>query len=397
VVIVGAGMVGTALACAFAQADRHVALLEAGERPAMGVKGEYDLRVSAISPASQSMFSVLGAWQGMLARRVSPFLRMCVWDTEGRGEIRFDSADLGEDVLGHIVENRVVQDALLERSTEFQQVDIFFGTQPAAIETTKHQASVHLDDGSDVQTSLIVGADGPDSAVRRLTGLGFERHDYQQRAVVCTVHTERPHDGTAWQRFLPTGPLAFLPLANGGCSIVWSTGVAQSDELLRLGDDAFGARLARAFGHRLGAIEAVGPRAAFPLRRLHAKRYVGERIALVGDAAHVIHPLAGQGVNLGLMDAAALAETVLTTSRDLASPGALRRYERWRRGENQIVMTVMDSFNWLFSNSLMPLHWVRNIGLELTDAAAPVKHQFMRYAMGRAGDLPRLARGLSIS
>jgi 2-octaprenylphenol hydroxylase len=276
-------------------------------------------------------------------------------------------------------------------------VDIFFGTRPAAIETTKRQASVQLDDGSDVQTSLVVGADGPDSTVRRLMGLGFERLDYQQRAVVCTVRTERPHHRTAWQRFLPTGPLAFLPLANGGCSIVWSTSVAQSDGLLRLGDEAFGARLARAFDHRLGAIEAVGPRAAFPLRRLHAKRYIGERVALAGDAAHVIHPLAGQGVNLGLMDAAALAETVLTTSGDIGSPAVLRRYERWRRSENQIVMTAMDSFNWLFSNSLVPLRWVRNIGLAVTDAAVPVKHQFMRHAMGRAGDLPRLARGLSLS
>jgi len=215
--------------------------------------------------------------------------------------------------------------------------------------------------------------------------------------VVANVRTAVPHQETAWQRFLPTGPLAFLPLHDGRCSIVWSTTPEQADSLLALDERDFGAALAEAFDWRLGAIVEVGPRTAFPLRLQHAHAYVQPGIALIGDAAHVVHPLAGQGVNLGLLDAATLAEVVsdaVAAGQDFASLKTLRRYERWRKGDNLLMLGVMDGFKRLFGNTLPPVRLLRNVGLNLTDAAGPLKNLIARRAMGLAGDLPKLARGV---
>lgn len=219
--------------------------------------------------------------------------------------------------------------------------------------------------------------------------------NYHQKAVVAHVRPEKSHQETAWQRFLPSGPLAFLPLHDGRCSIVWSTTPEQADALLALEASAFAEALAEAFDQRLGSILEVGRRGAFPLRLQHAQTYVKPGLALIGDAAHVVHPLAGQGVNLGLLDAAALAEVILdalNAGQDFASFKTLRRYERWRKGDNLLMLAVMDGFKRLFGTALPPVRLLRNIGLNLTDAAGPLKHLIARRAMGLDGDLPRLAQ-----
>lgn len=394
--IAGGGMVGAALACALGDADLKIIVLEGAPLERIRPDATLDSRVSAISHASQRIFAAVGAWGGMTAWRVSPFRDMRVWDATGFGSIHFDSAAIGEALLGWILENRVIQFALLERARQLPTVELLCA---AMLETAQRldegRWRVRLNDGRELTTRLLVGADGAESKVRQLAGIKTGGWGYGQKAIVANVRTAEPHQETAWQRFLPTGPLAFLPLADGRCSIVWATAPEPADALLALNESEFARVLAEAFDRRLGAIVDVGPRAAFPLRLQHTHAYVQPGLALIGDAAHVIHPLAGQGVNLGLLDAATLAEVILdavAAGHDFGSLKTLRRYERWRKGDNLLMMGVMDGFKRLFGNSLPPVRLLRNIGLNLTDAAGPLKHLIARRAMGLAGDLPRLAR-----
>ncbi|HRD48190.1 MAG: UbiH/UbiF/VisC/COQ6 family ubiquinone biosynthesis hydroxylase [Candidatus Competibacter sp.] len=396
-IIAGGGMVGSALACALGQSDLKIALLEGLPLERIRPGDDLDARVSAISRASQRIFAAVGAWDGMTAWRVSPFREMRVWDAGGFGQIHFDSAAIGEPLLGWIIENRVIQHALLERARQLPAVDLLC---PAALEAIQaldnDRWRVQLNDERAFTTRLLVGADGAQSKVRHWAGINTGGWKYDQSAVVANVRSAKPHQETAWQRFLPTGPLAFLPLHDGRCSIVWATAPEQADALLALDDAAFADALAATFDGRLGAIVDVGSRAAFPLRLQHAHAYVRPGIALIGDAAHVVHPLAGQGVNLGLLDAATLAEVLLeaiATGHDIGSLRVLRRYERWRKGDNLLMMGVMDGFKRLFGASLPPVQWLRNLGMSLTDAAGPLKNLIARRAMGLEGDLPRLARG----
>ncbi|MGB0713111.1 MAG: UbiH/UbiF/VisC/COQ6 family ubiquinone biosynthesis hydroxylase [Gammaproteobacteria bacterium] len=395
VTIAGGGMVGSALACALAREGFQVALVE-GRVPGELPEGSpADLRVSAISPASRRLFTRLGAWDGMVARRVTPYEAMEVWDEGGAGSIRFDSAELGEPTLGHIVENRVVQLALLDRARALDGVRLFTPGRVAGFENGADHSLVRLDDGGVHRTRVLVAADGRDSKLRAWAGIGTRGWDYDQHAVVATVACERGHGNTAWQRFLPDGPLAFLPLWDGRCSIVWSTAPDHADELLAMDPDKFRLELGRAFDFRLGEVSDIGPRAAFPLRYLHAERYVAGRTVLVGDAAHGVHPLAGQGVNLGLLDVAALAEVMSRARKrgvDIGDPRVLARYGRWRRGHNMAMGLAFDGFKRLFGSRLVPLRVARNIGLGLAGRFASARQRFMRTAMGLDPDLPPLAR-----
>lgn len=395
VIIIGGGMVGLTLACALGRQEFSVAVVEANQPVDVNVNDEYELRVSAISKSSQQVFKAINAWQGMLNRRASPYQHMHVWDATGNGKIHFDAADLGIDVLGHIVENRAVQFALYEQCLQLHSVELFCPQQVKKINYSEQQSEILLDDGRCITAGLLIGADGANSKVRDAAEISINKSDYQQKGVVTVVKSTHSHKSTAWQRFLPTGPLAFLPLSDGRCSIVWSAEDKTADELLAMDDATFCRELEQAFDYTLGKIESIGQRAAFPLIRRHADEYVKKGIALIGDAAHTIHPLAGQGVNLGILDAAALAETLFAArakGQSIASLATLRKYERWRRADNSLMMYSMSGFKNLFSNERSSLSLLRNAGLNLVNSMGPVKHKFMRHAMGLEGDLPKMAK-----
>jgi len=395
VVIIGGGMVGATLACALGGSDLKVAIVEA--RPA---EMEWDadtvgMRCSAITAASQQIFTSLGAWNDIVAMRASPFREMQVWDAEGNGAVHFDSADIAQDKLGHIIENRVIQAAMTRRIDDFDNIALLCPEILEDQDTSGELARLQLKERGEITARLVVGADGTSSRVRQHAGIETNGWPYNQHAIVTMIRTELPHQETAWQRFMPTGPLAFLPLNNGCCSIVWSTTPEEAEALLTLDDEAFMTALSHASEQRLGSVIEVGPRGAFPLKRQHAETYIGNHLALIGDAAHAIHPLAGQGVNLGLLDAAALAEVLLdahTKNKEIGATHVLRRFERWRKGDNLIMMTAMDGFKKFFGSENLPLKWLRNEGLAITDKLPPVKNQIMLHAMGYKGDLPALAR-----
>ncbi len=397
VVIVGAGIVGATLACALAVSKLRIAVVE-HTQPLSAPTGDYDLRVSAITPGSRVILDGVGAWAGIAQERVCPVEQMHVWDAGGTGAIHFDSADIGEPRLAYIIENNAIRAALIERIERCSNVQLCCPRDVDTIDVADSRVTLRLTDGTQIGASVVIGADGPRSRVRQQAGIDLTAWGYAQQAIVATVATEKSHKNTAWQRFLSTGPLAFLPLADGRCSIVWSVDSEQADVLLVHDDAQFLEALATAFSDRLGAVVATSARAAFPLQRAHAKRYVDSRIALIGDAAHTVHPLAGQGVNLGLLDAAVLAEVLLDADgagRDIGSLRLLRRYERWRKGDNLAMLGVTDGLKRLFGNSMEAVARVRTLGLDVADSIQPVKNMFMRRAAGLEGDLPRLARGLS--
>jgi len=395
VLIVGGGMVGAALACALGNSPFKVALLDRAPTTTPPEK-EYDQRVSAITLASQSLFENIGAWDGMVRRRVSPVREMQVWSEGGSGSIHFNAAEIGEPCLAWIIENRVIQTALIERLHQFTNVHCLCPVEVSDITLADNGTVITLEDGRLLQARLLVGADGADSTVRRAAGIDTQSFDLRQKGIVATVTTENPHEQIARQRFLATGPLAFLPLDEPRtCSIVWSADNVRADQLLVLDNAAFLSELQKAFGESLGKIQTIGPRAGFPLALSHAKAYTAPHLALVGDAAHTVHPLAGQGVNLGFLDAATLVEVLLEAvvkQKDIGSQAVLRRYERWRKGDNLAMVSITGGFRYLFSNDLPVVSQLRNWGLSLTDAATPVKNFIMRRASGLEGDLPKLAR-----
>ncbi len=394
VVIVGGGMVGLTLACSLGGSALRVAVLEASPMATGWPADSIGLRVSAITHASRKVFDNVGAWQGMVAQRVTAYGEMHVWDADGDGLIHFDSAEAGEPSLGYIIENRIIQAALLQRAEQFDNVELMMPARWQQWHDEQDRLCINLEDGRQLRTQLLVGADGARSPVREQAGIQTKGWGYDQHAVMAIVKTEHAHLHTCWQRFLPNGPLAFLPMHDHYSCVVWSTTPDQAAELVAMDETQFLAQLGEAFENKLGQVLEVRERGQFPLRLQHTLDYVKQRIALVGDAAHAIHPLAGQGVNLGVLDAAALAETVLASHamrRDIGSLQNLRRYERWRKGQNVAMMLSMDGFKRLFGSQLEPVKLIRNLGLNATNSLTPVKRLFMEYAMGDRGDLPKLA------
>ncbi|MHB8534768.1 MAG: UbiH/UbiF/VisC/COQ6 family ubiquinone biosynthesis hydroxylase [Sulfuricaulis sp.] len=395
VVIVGGGMVGSALACALGDSALKVALLDRVTSAAIP-EPERDPRVSAITLASQVFFENIHVWKGVAQRRAAPVREMHIRDAGGGGSIHFNAAEIGEACLAWIVENSVIQTALIERLHQFTNIHYLCPVETTGIAVEDDAASVTLKDGRQLHARLLVGADGADSAVRRAAGIETQSLDLKQQGIVATIITEKPHEHVARQRFLATGPLAFLPLDEPRtCSIVWSADTVRADQLLALDDIAFMAELQQAFGEALGKIQTIGQRAGFPLTLSHARAYTAPHVALVGDAAHTVHPLAGQGVNLGFLDAAALAEVLLEAvarKKDVGAHPVLRRYERWRKGGNLAMISVTGGLRYLFGNDLPGLSQLRNLGLDLTNSATPVKNFIMRRASGLEGDLPKLTR-----
>ncbi|GFZ59234.1 2-octaprenyl-3-methyl-6-methoxy-1,4-benzoquinol hydroxylase [Pseudomonas amygdali pv. eriobotryae] len=399
VLIVGAGMVGSALALALQGSGLDVLVVDGGP---LSVKpfdqhSAFEPRVSALSTASQRILQRLGVWEGIAARRISPYAHMQVWDGSGTGQIHFSASSVHADVLGHIVENRVVQDALLDR---LHESDIGLLAN-ARLEQMRHSGDdwlLTLADGRQLRAPLVVAADGANSAVRRLTETPTREWDYLHHAIVTSVRTADSHRKTAWQRFTDDGPLAFLPLEREGehwCSIVWSVTPAEAERLMVLEDDLFCRELEQAFEGRLGQVVSADERVCVPLRQRHAKRYVARGLALIGDAAHTIHPLAGQGVNLGFLDAAVLAQ-VLTHAAGRGERWSdlrvLGRYERRRMPHNLALMAAMEGFERLFQANQLPLRWLRNTGLKMVNRMPEAKAMFVREALGLSGDLPELAR-----
>lgn len=399
-IIVGAGMVGATLALALADTSLRVAVLDAipldQPLPARTTESGYDPRVSALSAASENVLANLGVWQRI--ERRSPYRHMCVWDGEGTGEIRFDAGVLGENRLGHIIENRRIQQALLDSLTG-TGVTMLGGRRVIELVREEDGWLLELENAEAVQAPLVVAADGARSRVRELAGFAMREWDYLHHAVVTTIRTELHHRDTAWQCFLPTGPLAFLPLKqrDGGhyCSIVWSLLPEAAQRVMALDETQFANELERAFEGRLGRIIQADQRHCIPLRQRHARRYVMPGLALIGDAAHSIHPLAGQGVNLGLLDVAELTDVLgaaLRRGEDIASLPVLQRYERRRMGANLSMMAAMEGFERLFHADALPLRWLRNSGMQWLNRQGAVKAGIIRRAMGLGDNLPALAQ-----
>ncbi|WP_182819072.1 2-octaprenyl-3-methyl-6-methoxy-1,4-benzoquinol hydroxylase [Pseudomonas putida] len=398
--IVGAGMVGSALALALRHSGLEILLLDGSPlsvKP-FDAQGPFEPRVSALSAASQRILERLGAWEGIAGRRVSPYTDMHVWDGSGTGQIQFSAASVHAQVLGHIVENRVVQDSLLERLHD-SDVGLLSNARLEQMRRSGDEWLLTLADGRTLRAPLVVAADGANSAVRKLTGCETREWDYLHHAIVTSVRCSEAHQATAWQRFTDEGPLAFLPLSRDDgqawCSIVWSTTPEQAEKLMALDDAAFCEALGRAFEGHLGEVVSADPRLCVPLRQRHAKRYVDEGLALIGDAAHTIHPLAGQGVNLGFLDAAVLAEELeraCERGERLADVKVLSRFERRRMPHNLALMAAMEGFERLFQADPLPLRWLRNSGLKLVEQMPEAKALFVRQALGLSGDLPALAK-----
>jgi 2-octaprenylphenol hydroxylase len=393
IIIVGAGMVGATLACGLAEDAEHlsIAIIDATEPNLEWDKNSYDMRVSAITRASQTLFKNIGVWEKIVEQRISPYREMFIWDAEAHdshvsnGELHFDSADMGEADLGHIIENRVIVKALQQRLHDLKQIELYCPAKIEKIEFNEEQTNLLLADKTALSASLVVAADGTGSWVRQQANIAVKGWDFDQAALVTTVKTEKYHKDTAWQRFLKTGPLAFLPLTDGYSSIVWSTSPAEAKRLMDISEDAFAIELEQAFASKLGKIESVAARAVFPLRLFETMHYVKPRLALVGDAAHTIHPLAGQGVNLGLADVASLIEVIVEASnnkKDIGDLKVLRRYERWRRADNRSMLLAMDGLKRLFGSELSVVKNVRSLGLDITNKITPLKNIIMQQAMG---------------
>jgi 2-octaprenylphenol hydroxylase len=395
VLVNGAGLVGSCCALLLAHSGIHVAILDK-DRPSKEANPD-PIRVSALNHASQNILEHLCVWRDIAWDKSTAFERIEVWDALSNGTISFDASTAGLSHLGHIVANNSLCTALHQALGDCAEAVVRFGENLVDIESSDSGVTVTLAGGEKLRAGLLIGADGAHSKVRQLAGIAQDQSSYKHTAIVATVTPEQPHGACARQRFLPTGPLAFLPLAENQCSIVWSASTAEAERVLSLNDSAFATELAQAFDQRLGKIKAVSKRKAFALIRRHASAYIGERIALIGDAAHTVHPLAGLGANQGLADAAALAQVAndaLSKNRDIGTRSVLRRYERWRRGENALVLQVMDGFHALFGSEDLTITGLRGMGLKLTDQAPLLKNALMQHAIGLAGDIPQLARPL---
>lgn len=396
IVVVGAGMVGASFAALAAGSSwgqsLRIGVLEASFFVMPDLSDSFDPRVVALTETSRQLLEDVGVWKQIADRRVCPYRRMAVWESDGTGHIEFDCSEVRQPSLGHIVENALIVQALLQRLAALPNVELLCPAQVTGLQryADREGVVIGLADGSTVSTRLVAAADGARSKVRDLCELPLRQWDYGHQAIVTTVTTEKVHDFTARQRFLPEGPLAFLPLRDEQgdchrCSIVWSQQAEKATELMALNDAEFCSALTQAGDRCLGEVVAVDKRYCIPLWQRHAVDYVLPGIALLGDAAHTIHPLAGQGVNLGFQDVLVLAEEVQRSlSRDL-SPGelnGLQRYQRRRKPHNLGMMATMEGFKRLFESQTLTLRLLRNDGMKLANQLGPVKNLLVRQAMG---------------
>jgi 2-octaprenyl-3-methyl-6-methoxy-1,4-benzoquinol hydroxylase/2-octaprenylphenol hydroxylase len=397
VAIIGAGMVGATLASLLSRSGFSVALVEVLEPRAFDANEDVGLRVSAISPASTSILKQAGAWKLIEGQRNRPYRRMQVEDGLEQDPLLFDAPVFNLERLGTIVENTLVQWSLWQLVSSAGLVDIYCPEQLDSIGFERDRNRVLLKSGKTISATLVVGADGATSGVRKAIGIRQEHHVYNQHGLVAVVGKQQANPGVAWQRFLPGGPLAFLPLEDGRSSIVWTRPSLEAKELMALETDAFIEKLDSASSGWLGRVESCGPRAAFPLSMRLSECYAVRRTLLIGDAAHTVHPLAGQGVNLGFADAAGLAEILIrerNAGGDIGIARVLQNYDRWRRSESETMAFGMHALRSLFNiEALSPL---RRAGLELVKRSWTIKDMFLQRAVGMGGNAPKLATGSTL-
>ncbi len=399
--IIGGGMVGASLACALAPTELRIGLLEAVELDAPA-QPSYDERTIALAYGSKRIYEGIGIWDRIASQGVAPIERIHISDRGRFGFARLTAADAGLEALGYIVANRVLGVSMYEAIREHEHVQLLCPAimqkiefrADAAVISFRRRGRLHR-----ASARLVVAADGANSSVRRAVGIAAHGIDYGQTAVVTTVTPGMPHENTAYERFTSGGPLALLPMADGRCAVVWTARAAEIDAMLAWDDAGFLSRLQERFGERLGRFQNIGRRRAYPLFLTRVREHVRPRLALIGNAAHTVHPVAGQGFNLGLRDVAALAEVLSEGSReqrDVGDIALLRTYADWRRRDNQVIARFTDGLARIFSTSFLPVVLARDAGLIAVDLLAPVKQRLIRITSGVAGRLPRLARGLPL-
>jgi 2-octaprenyl-6-methoxyphenol hydroxylase len=399
ILIIGGGLIGLTLATAFGRAGLSAIVVDR-EKPAHAAADAFDGRGSAIAWGSAQVLRGIGVWSGLEAQ-AEAIREIRVSDGNSLLFLHYDHRELGPQPLGYIVENRFIRRALYAGLATLDAVTLVAPQTVTTLERLATHVEARLQDGSLVRARLAIAADGRASPSRAAAGIGVTQWNYDQTGIVCSIAHERPHHGVAHERFLPAGPFAVLPLPDSETgvhrsSLVWTERADLAPTMMALPDDQFAAEIALRFGDTLGRIGVAGPRWSYPLGLLQAETYIARRLALAGDAAHAIHPIAGQGLNLGLRDIAALAECIVDAHRlglDIGAANGLERYQRWRRFDNIALMAVTDGLNRLFSTDLAPVRMVRDLGLGIVNGLPPLKRFFMRHAMGMVGDLPRLTRG----
>ncbi len=393
ILVVGGGLNGLPLAIAVAGAGLDVVVLDRAD-PTAVVENTFDGRVSAIAHASRNLMKSIGVWAHV--PEAEPMLDIRITDGPSKLFLHYDHRQLGDEPFGHMVENRHMRVALQARANELDNLTVLAPVTYTNIERRQDGATVTLDDGREIDARLIVAADGRASAVREGAGIGKVGWSYDQVGIVCTVQHERPHNGVAQERFLNPGPFAILPMSDNRSSLVWTERTDTAKKIMALDDEMFHWEMARRFGTYLGELKITGPRWSYPLALHQADSYIGERLALIGDAAHGMHPIAGQGLNLGLRDVAALAEVIIDTARLGLDPGTqnvLDRYQTWRRFDSMMLLGITDGLNRLFTTDVAPVRLARDVGLAAVNKMPKLKGYFMEHARGTVGELPRLLEG----
>ncbi|WP_169543885.1 FAD-dependent monooxygenase [Sneathiella aquimaris] len=393
ILVVGGGLNGLPLAIALSSAGLEVVVLER-EDPANVVEGHFDGRVSAIAHASRNLFKSIGVWAHV--PEAEPMLDIRITDGPSRFFLHYDHKQLGDEPFGHMVENRHMRMALQARAAEIETLTLLAPATYRTIEREADGVTAELADGRVVTARLVVAADGRQSPLRQMAGIKTVGWSYDQSGIVCTVAHEYPHNGVAQERFLNPGPFAILPMSGNRSSLVWTEQTDMAAKIMQLDDTDFQAQMASRFGDFLGKLEVVGPRWSYPLALHQSDTYISERLALIGDAAHGMHPIAGQGLNLGLRDVAALAEVVVDTARlgqDIGSQNMLNHYQRWRRFDSLALLAITDGLNKLFVTDVPPVRFARDLGLAAVNKMPRLKGFFMEHARGTVGELPRLLEG----